>query len=121
MYGHIERFGQCDKQCCGAVRIFEDGQVFGDQYRYAFPFHEIESGVIELHSIVGRAPTISETRAMLIACRDAGLIVNIERKSGAMQGTRVITRRGYAPRKLVAVIVRQNGTSEMMYETKEKG
>jgi hypothetical protein len=98
MWGHIERYGLCANQCSGCVRIFEDGQEFGEAYTYAFPFREIEPGVIHLHGIVKRAPTVSEAKAMLIACRDAGLTVNIERKSGRMIGTRTITRGPYSPK-----------------------
>ena len=115
MFGIIERFGQCEKQCGGAIRIFEDGEHFGDKYRYSFPFHEVSDGVIEIHSIVGRAPTVSEARAMLMACKEAGLIVLIERKHGKMVGKRVITRKSYAP--VLGVIVRmKDGAVETIHE-----
>lgn len=93
MWAHIERGGQCEKQCSGCIRIFEDWYVFGGPYRYSFPFVMFDETTIELQGIVGRAPTPSEGRAMLRACKAAGLRVMRERKSGARLGTREITRR----------------------------
>jgi hypothetical protein len=98
VWGHIERFGQCDKQCAGVVRIFEDGKKFGDPYVYDFPFTMLDDRTIVLHGIIGkeqggRAPTVDEARAGMKACHAAGLRIVRERHTGARQGTREITRR----------------------------
>jgi hypothetical protein len=92
MWGHIERFGQCESHCGGCIRIFEDDHQWGDPYRYCFFFKETEPGWIELFGLVGRAPTPSEGRAMLLACKRASLRITRERKAGCRQGTREITR-----------------------------
>jgi hypothetical protein len=83
------------------VRIFEDEQKWGDPYRYSFPFRFVSTGLVELYGVTGRAPTINEARAMLIAFRDAGIGVLKERKSGAMVGRRVITRKSYKPKRQI--------------------
>ena len=47
---------------------------------------------IELVGIVGRAPTPGEARCMLRECKRRGWSVVRERKSGARQGVRDVTR-----------------------------
>jgi len=64
MHAHIQRSGQCDRQCGGLIRVFEDGKNYGDPYTYAFLFHEIDDNTIEIYGVAGRAPTPSEGRAM---------------------------------------------------------
>lgn len=93
MWAHIERHGQCDKACAGVVRIFDDWQSYGDPFRYAFSFIMQDENTIELVGISGRAPTPAEARAGLRTCRQAGLKIVRERKSGALQGRREITRK----------------------------
>ena len=83
---HIERFGSCERQCSGVMRIFEDGVEWGDPYRYAFPFRMVDDHTIELYGIVGRAPTIAEVRALATECRRRGWKVIWDRKCGTMPG-----------------------------------
>lgn len=94
MYAHIQRRGRCKNKCHGYIRIFDDGKVpFVDAYRYIFPFEFVDDGVIEITGIVDRAPTPSEGRAMLRAVKEQGWRVVRDRKEGARQGLREITRR----------------------------
>lgn len=92
MWAHIERCGRCDKQCGGRVRVFEDGQQFGDTYRYIFSFTMIDDQHIMVDGMAARAPTAAEMRAALEACHAQGLRVLQHRHSGARQGIVDITR-----------------------------
>ena len=85
-WAHIERFGSCERQCSGVMRIFDDGQQFGDKYRYSFSFRMVDDATIELYGIVGRAPTIGEVRALATECRRRGWKVIWDRKCGARPG-----------------------------------
>jgi hypothetical protein len=96
MWGHITRRGRCDNHCHGTIRIFEDWQTFGDAYRYSFSFVALDERTIEITGMAVRAPTPDEGRAMLRACKEAGLKVVRERKAGRRQGTREITRHDFA-------------------------
>jgi hypothetical protein len=98
VWGHVARYGRCEKQCSGYIRIFDDGQGYGDKYRYVFPFHMVAEDAIELGGIGGkgqRPPTAAELRAALRACKEAGLKVLRERKAGRRRGVREITRHGF--------------------------
>lgn len=92
MYAHIQRSGQCERQCAGVCRVYEDGAKWGDPYRYAFAFLIVDDGVAEVVGISVRPPTVDEVRCALRAAKDAGLRVVRDRKSGARQGLRDITR-----------------------------
>jgi len=92
VWAHVQRNGLCDRQCTGLIRIFDDDAVWGDEYRYVFPFRMVDERTIELVGIVGRAPTPSEARCMLRECRRRGWSVVRERKSGARQGVRRVDR-----------------------------
>ena len=94
MWAHIEHCGRCERQCCGTIRIFDDEQHMGDPYRYAFAFHMVEDGVIELTGMTGRAPTKGEVWAMIWACDEAGLTVTWDRHAGAKTGIHTPRRRG---------------------------
>jgi hypothetical protein len=89
MWAHIEQHGQCLRQCSGIARVFEDGQVFGDHYRYAMKFHKISDTEIEVIGVT-QPPTMQEAHAIARAFRAAGLRVRRDRKSGARQGLRPI-------------------------------
>ncbi len=86
MWAHVERVGFCHESCSGLIRIYEDGQVWGDPYRYAFPFRMVDDHTIELYGVAGRAPTIAEVRALADECRRRGWRVNFDRKCGARPG-----------------------------------
>lgn len=74
-------------------RVYEDGQVFGDPYRYAFEFIMVEDGVAEIVGIAVRPPTVDEVRCALRAAKEAGLRVVRDRKAGVRHGLREITRK----------------------------
>jgi hypothetical protein len=86
MWAHIQTVGRCERQCSGLIRIFEDGQEFGEPYRYAFPFRVVDDETIEIYGVAGRAPTASEARAMLRAVRERGWRVSWRRVEGARPG-----------------------------------
>jgi hypothetical protein len=75
------------------MRIFEDGQVYGSPYRYVFPFRMIDDHTVEVYGIAGRPPTPDEVRCALVECKRRGWRVVRERKCGARQGMREITRK----------------------------
>jgi len=86
LWAHVERVGHCEGKCSGLIRIFEDGQEWGDPYRYVFPFRMIDEKTIELYGVIGRAPTIGEVRAMAEACRARGWRVVFQRQCGVKPG-----------------------------------
>ena len=96
-WAHIERFGSCERQCSGVMRIFEDGQQFGDSYRYVLHFRFVADNVVELFGVAnstdGRPPTVSEARAALLEFSRRGWRVVRDRKAGARQGLREISRK----------------------------
>ena len=92
MWAHVKTHGQCPRQCSGICRVFEDGQQFGDPYRYAFAFQMIDETTAEIVGISVRPPKPSEVRVALRAAKMLGWRVVRERKSGARQGMRDITR-----------------------------
>lgn len=93
LWAHVERVGRCENQCSGLMRIFEDGQVYGSPYRYVFPFRMIDDHTVEVYGIAGRPPTPDEVRCALVECKRRGWRVVRERKCGARQGMREITRK----------------------------
>jgi hypothetical protein len=88
LWAHVERVGWCEQACSGLIRIYEDGDTWGDPYRYAFPFRMVADDTIELYGIAGRAPTIEEARTMLAEVKQRGWRVVRERKSGWKPGVR---------------------------------
>ena len=92
LWAHVERVGFCEESCSGLIRIFEDGQTWGDPYRYAFPFRMVDHHTIELYGIAGRAPTPAESRAMLAECKRRGWSVMRHRRAGARLGIKYIVK-----------------------------
>jgi hypothetical protein len=92
LWAHIEQFDG------GCIRVFNDGAEYGDPPVFAFTFKRVSESTIAIVGLVGRAPKPSEGRAMLKACKEAGLLVTRERKTGRRQGWRDISRGGFVKR-----------------------
>jgi len=90
MWAHIEEHGQCDSKCSGLIRVFEDGQVFGDEYLYAMKFVKHDENTIEFVGVTKPAPTPSQGKAILAAVRAKNWRVLKDRKTGANPGVREV-------------------------------
>jgi hypothetical protein len=81
MWGHVEFFNG------GLIRVFDDGAVFGEQYRYSLAFKRHGEEVIEYVGAY-QTPTFSQARTILAATRQVGLRPIRVRLTGARTGVR---------------------------------